>query len=217
MTSKGQPTSPAAGKTNSATNVASSGLAHIDPTVRRFNSLNAQIVHEVPDIARANDVLKRHLPLLRQMQSLLSQRPMQGRDGPSDFTMLFRARGKAVRVGMPLRSPEQLPTWSFWLARYAEALDYSVRHIQRKISNKPAIRTVEECGWSRADHNNLLRAALLSLELTKAIEAGADTVALTREVHKLLDGVPENWFVNGYEPVRVLRRKRPAKPTTYVE
>jgi hypothetical protein len=218
MTSKAQPAG-SAGQRNLGTNVPSSGLAHIDRIVQRFNALNAQIVHGLPDMARACDVLERHLPLLREMQSLLSQRPMQGqRHGCGDFTMLFRmARKKAVRVAMVLRTREQLPTWSFWIKQYAEAIDYSVRHIRRKMANEPRTKTVKECGWSIAQHNSLLRAAYLSFELTKAIEAGADTVALTREIHKIMDGIPEDWFINGYEPVRVLRRTRPAKPTTYVE
>ena len=54
----------------------------------------------------------------------------------------------------------------------------------------------------------MIRAATLAFDLVNAIEHGADTVALVREVHELMDGVPEDILDKPYEPMRVTRRAR---------
>ena len=201
MTSKAQPADPAE-KCNLGTFVPSRGLVLGDPVVQRFHVLQARLFHGVPDMARAYVTLAEHLPLLREMQALLSQRPL-GR--------------KRIQLVTPIGGGEQLPTWTAWITEYALHIGYCVRHIRRAMTNEPRTKTVKECGWSVSDHNNLLRAASLSFELVKAIEAGADTVALTEEIHRLMDDVPQDWFIHGYEPVRVTRRKRRARRVTHVE
>jgi len=57
------------------TNGPSSSFVPSDKLVVRYNDLNRTIVHGLPEMARAYDVLHRHLPLLREMQAILSQRP----------------------------------------------------------------------------------------------------------------------------------------------
>ncbi len=189
-------------------NVPSPGLIPVDAVVKRYNQLNEQIVHGLAEIARARDALHRRLPMLREMQSLLSQRPLQPRGCRTTFTMLHRVMGKTVRVAPTATRRDELPTWSEWIAAYAQAIDYSVRHIRRLMMNEPRTKTVKHCGWSVTDHNNLIRAATLAFDLVNAIEHGADTVALVREVHELMDGVPEDILDKPYEPMRVTRRAR---------
>jgi hypothetical protein len=58
---------------------ASTAIVPQDKVVQRFNRLNSQIVHGLPEVARAYDALARHVPLLRQMQAILSQRPKRPR------------------------------------------------------------------------------------------------------------------------------------------
>ena len=58
---------------------ASSDLAP-GQTRQWFNELNAMIVHGFPEMARATR-RSRHLPLLREMQGLLSQRPKHAAGG----------------------------------------------------------------------------------------------------------------------------------------
>src|SRR5438132_3310987 len=88
--------------------------------VGQFNKLNALIVHGLPETARAYDTLQRHLPLLREMQALLSQRP-----GNADFTMLYRLPRGTLRFAKPAEGPDELPTWTQWITAYANAIDYS--------------------------------------------------------------------------------------------
>jgi hypothetical protein len=45
---------------------ASTAIVPQDKVVQRFNRLNSQIVHGLPEVARAYDALARHVPLLRQ-------------------------------------------------------------------------------------------------------------------------------------------------------
>jgi hypothetical protein len=194
------------------TNVPCSELVPGDAMVTRFNELNQAIVHGLPELARAYDALARHVPLLRQMQALLSQRPKQAPIVP--FSMLQQVMGKTVRVATPVGSRYELPTWSHWVSEYARAIDYSVRHIRRLVMNEPPHgKMVKECGWSVSDHNHLIRAATLAFDLVSAIEAGADTAALVQEVKEIMDNAPE--LDKAYEPKRIAapRRSR-ARPVT---
>src|SRR5437867_12058709 len=120
------------------------GLVPVDAVVRRFNALNSAIVALVPAVAVANDTLNRVVPLLRQMQQLLSQRPCGTGAG---YRILYR-QGGVVVAAMAATRPADLPTWSMWLSAYAAELNYSVRHLQRLIFAEPRKRTTKECGWS---------------------------------------------------------------------
>ena len=184
------------------------GLVPVDAVVRRFNALNSAIVALVPAVAVANDTLDRVVPLLRQMQQLLSQRPHgTGRPG---YRILHRLRGIVVGATPATRAAD-LPSWSMWLQAYAIELNYSVRHLQRLIYAEPRKKTIKKCGWSASDHNRLIAAAGLALELAGAIEAGVDTVALVAKVHAMLDGC-EDLLDGPWEPVRIPgRRRRPRK------
>jgi hypothetical protein len=141
-----------------------------DALVRRFNQLNQAIVAGIPETARAYDILARHLPLLREMQSLLSQRPKNATG--ADFTMLNRQMEKTTSFVMPVSNRAQLPTWTEWLKAYAGAIDYSVRHIRRLVMGEEQQKAVKECGWSQSDHNQLFRAATAAFDLANAIEVG---------------------------------------------
>jgi hypothetical protein len=199
-------------KVQLGTNVPSSDLAPCDKLVERFNVLNAMIVHGLPEMARAYATLHAHLPLLREMQALLSQRPKHAAGG-SDFTMLHRTARKTVRVAMPVGSREQLPTWTQWINAYARAIDYSVRQIRRLVLGEARAKTAKECGWSVGDHNRLVAAATAGFDLVNAIEAGADTVALCREIKGIMRDVGD-LVDQEYEPERVPKRKRPARRVT---
>ena len=121
---------------------AESGLVPVD--VRRFNALNSAIVALMPAVAVANDTLNRVVPLLRQMQQLLSQRPHgTGRPG---YRILHRLRGIVVGATPATRAAD-LPSWSMWLQAYAIELNYSVRHLQRLIYAEPRKKTIKKCGW----------------------------------------------------------------------
>jgi hypothetical protein len=99
------------------------------------------------------------------MQFLLSQRPKGGR--------AHRAFSMIAGTVMPhlITNPEQLPTWSDWLRDYAQAIGYSVRHIQRLVHDEARKKIVKECGWSVGDHNRAILAATLGYDLACAIEA----------------------------------------------
>ena len=140
---------PPKGKSDPGTNVPSSGLAPRDQLVDAFNNLNHAIVSGLPEVARAYDTLHRHLPLLREMQALLSQRP-KGVHGDRDFSMLHRVAGKTVRMAMTADSRDQLPSWTAWITAYATAIDYSLRHIKRMVLNEAPQKTTKECGWSKS-------------------------------------------------------------------
>jgi hypothetical protein len=196
------------------TNVPSQDLVACDDLITRYNELNKLIVHGLPEIARAYDALARHLPLLRQMQALLSQRPNQAHGGGAEFTMLHRVMGKTVRMATPAMHRNELPTWTLWITAYAQAIDYSVRHIRRLMMNERRTKTVKECGWSQTDHNNLIRAATLAFDLVNAIEHRADTVALIAEVKEIMSSVPEDILDKPYEPRRVRARRRRARLVT---
>jgi len=183
------------------------GLVPVDAVVREFNALNSAIVSLVPAVAVASDTLNRIVPLLQRMQQLLSQRP---RAMGAGYGMLYRVRG-VVLCSTAATRPEDLPTWSTWLATYAAELNYSVRHLQRVIFNEPRQPTTKECGWSASDHNRLIAAAAAGLELALAIEAGVDTVALVARIHELMDGC-EHLLDGPWEPVRIPKwRRRPRK------
>jgi len=196
------------------TNVPSQDPVPCDDLVRRYNELNRLIVHGLPELARAYDTLARHLPLLRKMQALLSQRPNEAHGGRDEFTMLHRVMGKTVRMATPATHRNELPTWSQWIAAYAQAIDYSVRHIRRLMMNEPRTKTVKVCGWSQTVHNNLIRAATLAVDLVNAIEHGADTVALIEEVKEIMNSVPEDILDKPYEPRRLPARRRRARRVT---
>ena len=112
----------------SAKESAVNGLASVDPAVRKFNALNSAITSLLPTFAVAYDTVARVVPLLRQMQRLLSQRPHGGKTG-ADYKMLQRMAGVVAGPTHATR-PEDLPTWSTWLASYAREINYSVRHLE---------------------------------------------------------------------------------------
>lgn len=194
------------------TNVPTSALAPSDPVVRRFNELSATISHELPAMARAYDTLHQHLPMLREMQALLSQRPKGACS--TGFALLQKFAGKTVCAATPVGSRQELPTWTQWLQAYARALDYSVRQIRRLVMDEPRGKTVKQCGWPKVVHNNLIRAATAGYDLVVAIEAGADTIALCREIKSIMESVPEDILDHEYEPKRIPVPKRRARRVT---
>jgi len=122
-------------KPNVGTNVPSpiaAGLVPEDKLVRRYNQLNQEINHLVPEVARAYDALARSGPLLQELQALLSQRPK--RPPTIGFSILQH-----------ISSKHELPTWSQWISRYAKRIDYSVRHIRRIILAEPRTKMVKQC------------------------------------------------------------------------
>jgi hypothetical protein len=177
------------------------------------NELNRQIVHSLPEVARAYATLHAHVPLLREMQSLLSQRPA-GSGGGREFTVLQATMGKTSRMATQAASCHDLPTWSHWLQQYARAIDYSVRHIQRLVLGEEKKKTTKQCGWAVSDHNNLIRAATLAFDLVAAIEAGADTFGLLQEVKEMMDAVDEDLLSKPFEPATKELKKRPARQVT---
>ncbi len=147
------------------------------------------------------------------MQALLSQRPGKI-SGNANFTLLRRAgRGKS-RQATTVTKPDQLPTWSQWVACYATEISYSVRHIRRLILNEPRKKTVKECGWSISDHHSLIRAATCASDLVAAMEHGADTTALVREIQSIMNDVPSDLLDREYEPKKVEAPRRPARKAT---
>lgn len=154
-------------------------LVPTSKAVRRYNQLNAALAFEVPRIAVAADTLNRVVLMLREMQRLLSQRPHGGRTG-------FRRQRRKV-LAEPAASLADLPTWGTWIGGFACEIGYTVRHLRRLILNKPRKKYVKECGGSAMDHNRLIVAASLSLDLVRALEAGADPVAIIAEIHRNLD------------------------------
>lgn len=190
-----------------------SGVVPADKLVARYNALNRQIVHGLPELARAYVTLHAHLPLLREMQTILSQRPA-GSAGGSDFTILQRAMGKTVRIAMPAATRYDLPTWTYWLQQYARAIDYSVRHIRRLVMGEAKQKIVKECGWSVSDHNNLIRAVTAAFDLVNAIDAGADTFVLVEELRNLMRSVDDEILSKPYEPEKKTLPKRAARRVT---
>src|SRR5947208_4216855 len=98
--------------------------------VEVFNQLNSATVHGVPEDGGI-DTLQRHLPLLKKMQCLLSQRPRRG--GVEGFTKPNYIRGKTIRIAREVTKAEEIPSWSSWIHAYSQAIGVSVRHIQRLI------------------------------------------------------------------------------------
>ncbi len=96
--------------------------------VEVFNQLNSAIVR-LPEYPRAIDTLQRHLPLLKKMQCLLSQRPRRSVD--EGFTKPNYIRGKTIRIAREVTKAEEIPSWSSWIHAYSQAIGFSVRHIQR--------------------------------------------------------------------------------------
>jgi hypothetical protein len=107
--------------------------------VEVFNQLNSAIVR-LPEYPRAIDTLQRHLPLLKKMQCLLSQRPRRGDEG---FTKPNYIRGKTIRIAREVTKAEEIPSWSSWIHAYSQAIDVSVRHIQRLIFGVEHARYLE--------------------------------------------------------------------------
>jgi hypothetical protein len=108
--------------------------------VEVFNQLNSAIVR-LPEYPRAIDTLQRHLPLLKKMQCLLSQRPRRGRD--EGFTKPNYIRGKTIRIAREVTKAEEIPSWSSWIHAYSQAIGFSVRHIQRLIFDPEHDRYLE--------------------------------------------------------------------------
>jgi hypothetical protein len=221
MKSKNQSLTTAESRTSASTqrsklgtNVPSTALIPADQLVKRFNVLNATIVHGLPEMARAYVTLHSHLPLLQEMQALLSQRPKHAM-GDRNFTLLHNLAGKTVRMATPIGSREELPTWSAWLSAYARAIDYSVRHIRRLVLGREPMKTQKECGWSATDHNRLITAATAGYDLVAAIEAGADTAALCQEIKDIMGSISKDVFNHEYQPLRKRVPKRPAQRVTH--
>ena len=107
--------------------------------VEVFNQLNSAIVR-LPEYPRAIDTLQRHLPLLKKMQCLLSQRPRRGDEG---FTKPNYIRGKAIRIAREATKAEEIPSWSSWIHAYSQAIGVSVGHIQRLIFGVEHARYLE--------------------------------------------------------------------------
>jgi hypothetical protein len=176
--------------------------------IEQFNELHKRIMHQMPEAARAYETLHRHLPLLRQMQRLLSQRPKPTTFWAVDFRMLQEVQGKKKRLVMQVSSMRDIPSWTQWISEYARAIDYSVRQIRRLILNETPKKFVKQCGWSQADHNHLIRAATAAFDLVSAIEARADTTALCEEIREIMQDrgdLTEKHFEYDRRPVR--RRK----------
>lgn len=193
--------------------VPSSHPAEIDKLVARFNELNRTIVSGLPEMARAYDTLHRHLPLLREMQSLLSQRP-KGLHGSGDFTLLQRVAGKTVRMALPIEARKQLPSWTGWLVAYSQAIDYSVRQIRRLVLGEQRPKVLKKCPWSRGQHERVLDAAVAGFELVSAIEAGVDTTGLCDRIKKIMVSIPRDMLDSEYEETRRRVRKRPPRHGT---
>jgi hypothetical protein len=182
------------------------GLIPADKLVQRFNQLNAQIAHQHPEFVRASDALQRYLPLLQEMQRLLSQRP-KGTPTPSTCLYNERVGGRVFTKSVPVAF---LPTWSQWLSEFAQATNYSMRHLRRKMFNEAPQRVTKECGWPAAMHNNALRAVSLLHDIVTGIESAADVTALLQEAHDLRRGTPDS-----YEPVdKPIKRKKRAQLVT---
>ena len=113
--------------------------------VEVFNQLNSAIVR-LPEYPRAIDTLQRHLPLLKKMQCLLSQRPRRGDD--EGFTKPNYIRGKTIRIAREVTKAEEIPSWSSWIRAYSQAIGFSVRHIQR-LFNAEHDRYLERRGERR--------------------------------------------------------------------
>jgi len=190
------------------TNVSSS-----ESEVERFNKLNSTLTLGIPHFAHAYDTLIRHLPLLKQMQSLLSQRPRASSPEGEKFRFRRNVNDATLHAAVVTRA-EQLPTWQWWIKEYANAIDYSVRHIRRLIMHEPRMKSIKECGWSVSDHNHLLRAATLTEDLVNALEANADTTALIAEAKELFREIDRDILDKAYTPRRRSRPKRPARPAT---
>jgi hypothetical protein len=190
----------------------SSALTESDKLVQRFNDLNAAVVSGLPEMARAYEVLYRHIPMLREMQALLSQRPA-GKGSPL-FTMLEKDGKKTKRVAIPVGNQAQLPTWTQWLTAYARAIDYSVRHIRRLVLDEGPKKIIKECGWSKLDHDRLIAAATAGYDLVNAIEAGADTAAICEEIKGIMKGIPDDLIENEWTPcIKPIQKKRPQRIT----
>jgi len=110
-----------------------------------FNQLNSATVHGVPEDGGI-DTLQRHLPLLKKMQCLLSQRPRRG--GDEGFTKPNYIRGKTIRIAREVTKAEEIPSWSSWIHAYSQAIGFSVRHIQR-LFNAEHDRYLERRGERR--------------------------------------------------------------------
>ena len=108
--------------------------------VEVFNQLNSAIVR-LPEYPRAIDTLQRHLPLLKKMQCLLSQRPRRG--GDEGFTKPNYIRGKTIRIAREVTKAEEIPSWSSWIHAYSQAIGVSVGHIQRLIFGVEHARYLE--------------------------------------------------------------------------
>jgi hypothetical protein len=183
----------------------SAGTVRVDPLVRRYNDLNASIAAMLPPTAVAYDTIRRVLPLMRAMQSLLSQRPKQHLGGIGFEALRMAGRILTTRA---ITSPDELPSWTLWLSTWASELDYSVRHLRRRILAEPPRKYFKECGWADSDHRRAVGVASLGIELALAVKAGRPTTNLVEEIFRLTKGCPlpdEEW------QVRVPARRRPAK------
>lgn len=187
-------------------------LARREPeaeAVALFNKLNKSLAVGIPEFARAYDVILRHRPLLLAMQALLSQRPQI--ETPEGRRFAFHRRRFRIEA-TKINNVTQLPTWSWWAKQYSDSVGYSVRQIRRiMFDEKVRMKPIKECGWSISDHNHMIRAVTLLMDLTSAHEARADTTRLFSEAKDLIHDVDPDLFTQPYRPLVELkpaRRKR---------
>jgi len=195
---------------------ASGAIVPADRLVQRYNELNRSITLMVPAVAVAYDTLARALPLLKEMQQVLSQRP-HGTPTAGEFKVLDR-RGARILGARLVENSQNLPTWSLWLASFAVEVGYSVRHLRRLILDEPRRRTTKQCGWSRSDHERLLEIAATARQLVRAVASGegGEIYRAAGELNEQLDASQELMESDWEVDVRV-GRKRAARKVTRVD
>jgi hypothetical protein len=190
-------------------------IALANPLLQRYNEINKSITLLVPAVAVAQDTLEKVLPLMEEMQKLLSRRP---KGQPSGEFRMLRRKGKRIVGSELIEDVNALPTWSVWLASFALEVGYSVRHLQRWIHHEPKHRTHKECGWSKWAHERALEIMMKSRELVRAHATGegGEIYRICGELERLLDAsqelVDEDWQTD----VRV-GRKHASRKVTRVE
>jgi hypothetical protein len=191
-----------------------SHLTPADPLVQRFNELNRTVALSIPAVAIAYDTLERVLPLLREMQALLSRRP---HCASGEYKMLDR-KGARVLGARFVEDKANLPSWTVWLGEFSAEIGYSVRHLRRLILNEPRRKTVKECGWSPSAHEQMLEIALKARELVRAVAVGAggEIYRIAGELDQQLDASQELLEEDWQKDVEV-GRKRKAQKVTRVE
>jgi hypothetical protein len=171
-------------------------ITPIDRQVKRFNEINSTLASLVPAVAVATDTISRALPLLQEMQQLLSQRPRRG--GPP----MLCAAHRVIRA-QPATCQEDLPSWGVWIGGYAASIGYSVRHLRRLILAEPPRKYRQKCGWTAKQHHRSQEGNWLLASLIRAIKAGTDTTALVADAEQLMNESRDLFEVSEpWEPTR---------------